>query len=1540
MQTGATILKIASFGMVFVSMIATIIGVLDWDTRLSNHLNATEQSSVFTLGLDVNQFDADITPSNLPKVFALAKGAGAQVIRFSPGGGWSAIEPSDGSFSWTSFDNSIAQAAANSLKVFLEMGNEPSWDAYGGNTNAPPKDCWGWSPSSPSTWCSSVAQWIGASNPSSGLLYHLMSTPVTGNPSETEIQVIAGLIPRNEPQVYTRNWVDPANGGPAQWALDYAHFEQVVYSSAHQAVSTFNSTHGTNYSITVMTGGEELSSFELARLSRPYSSPSDLAFQANESAFETTLFSTPAFCDNVDEVDIHVSDHGPMFSLAHVDLTEDALKACDGGHFIPIFVSESGFSSDTQVQTLAQYQGTLPGEYLTGQVGQARFLYDTLSALKTDPNVVGASWTFVVDSNTTDFFPFGSLYSTRDTGTGSGMLSANGAGAYVPKESLSAYEALSQLAPAPPPPSVPFTNPASYTFFSAIDAVSCPTSGTCFAVAEPSTILAASLPSGFSEKTSIPTSGVLTSISCPTTSLCLVAGQDYAGHAVIYRTTNGGSAFSSVYTGPSVSMIVSLSCPDQNNCVAVGRAGSDLLVVVSTNGGAGFSSVTTPYGADVLSSSCASSSLCLLVGQDSQLSPAVWITTNMGASYSQTNPSTGGEGVTTSVSCVPGTTTCYASGISSRSGVFLAESTDGGSTWVQIQPPAGLLDLSSLSCPSLSLCYGTADTSQASGVVSISGSTTSFIAAPTTVAALVNLDCADTSDCVAVGSGTTAVFAMIGGSNFSAAPPSTNFNELTGISCPSACVVTGESSRSGAIWQIGAGAPTPAALPSGVADVFAISCPSTSLCVAAADTTSSAVALISTDSGAHFSFGGSFPAGVAITSISCPSTTLCYAVGFSLNGLTPTAELFSSTDGGMTFSQVSLSLGASLLRSVACSSTSVCVASGESFSSSGDSPLVLYLSGNSWKQSSVPPSTSSNVMSTYCTSLECIAGTDSQAQVIISPNGGASFSAPSEVPVDGVSTISCNTNQVCYLGAHGDQLILASTNGGSSFSALASPFEGGICVGLATSASGFEATGYASILALPATPSLVPSVTSVSPDASSTAGGGTVSINGSGFSTATAVSFGSVAASFTIVSDTEITAVVPAQGAGVVDVTVTNAQGSSATWPGDRFLYSAPSQFVPIVPFRLADTRSGTGEPYSGQTLAPFSTLTIQVAGASSGSSGIAANAQAVALNVTVVAPQDPGYLTIWPAGLPQPLSSTINFPPKAIKAAYSQISVGQGGQVSIFNGSAGSVDVVVDAYGYFSTSGQGGFVSVSPYRLADTRPGTHTPYSGMTLSSGGSLKIQVSGVDGVPAGAVAAVVNVTGTDATANGDYFTVYPSDAPSVPLSSLLNLGPNITIANRVAVALSSTGAISVYNFTGNADAVIDLVGYYVSSGGHSFVAIQPNRVCDTRQGAPANQCSGKTLSPGSVLTFSPLTASSGVPSTAYAVAIEATATNTTAWSYMTVWAGGTMPLASDLNWSSGVTNSNLTLPSVSSQTTVSAYNAFGTADFLFDVVGYYQ
>jgi len=107
-----------------------------------------------------------------------------------------------------------------------------------------------------------------------------------------------------------------------------------------------------------------------------------------------------------------------------------------------------------------------------------------------------------------------------------------------------------------------------------------------------------------------------------------------------------------------------------------------------------------------------------------------------------------------------------------------------------------------------------------------------------------------------------------------------------------------------------------------------------------------------------------------------------------------------------------------------------------------------------------------------------------------------------------------------------------------------------------------------------------PKVSAIRPLAGPLGGGTSVTISGTGFTGATAVDFGPTAAqSFTVVSDTSITAVSPA-GTGVVNVTVTSPIATSATSAADLFTYGP-----------LVSSISPTSGPATGGTLVTITGL-------------------------------------------------------------------------------------------------------------------------------------------------------------------------------------------------------------------------------------------------------------------------------------------------------------------------------------------------------------
>ena len=119
---------------------------------------------------------------------------------------------------------------------------------------------------------------------------------------------------------------------------------------------------------------------------------------------------------------------------------------------------------------------------------------------------------------------------------------------------------------------------------------------------------------------------------------------------------------------------------------------------------------------------------------------------------------------------------------------------------------------------------------------------------------------------------------------------------------------------------------------------------------------------------------------------------------------------------------------------------------------------------------------------------------------------------------------------------------------------------------------------------------------------------------------------------------------------------------------------------------------------------------------------------------------------------------------------------------------------------------------------------------------------------------------------------------------------------------------------------------------------FTSLTPARIVDTRDGT-----GGRLGSLGAGSQFdAQITGRGGVPATGVsAVVLNATVTDTTAASYLTVWPSGAPrgPL-SNLNYVPGQTVPNLVTVKVGAGGKVSVYNNAGATNVIFDVVGFYS
>jgi N-acetylmuramoyl-L-alanine amidase-like protein len=371
-----------------------------------------------------------------------------------------------------------------------------------------------------------------------------------------------------------------------------------------------------------------------------------------------------------------------------------------------------------------------------------------------------------------------------------------------------------------------------------------------------------------------------------------------------------------------------------------------------------------------------------------------------------------------------------------------------------------------------------------------------------------------------------------------------------------------------------------------------------------------------------------------------------------------------------------------------------------------------------------------------------------------------------------------------------------------------------------------------------------------------------------------------------------------------------------------------PPAYTPVTPVRMLDTRNGTG----GITgpVGPGATVSLQVAG----QDGVPASGlTSVVLNVTAMSPTAKSYITVYADGRTRPGTPNLYFTAWHSTTNLVVVPVGSDGKVDFYN-HYGSVNLLADLAGYYTTSGGSWLDTTSPVRILNTKNGTggySTP-----VGSGGTISLQVTGKNGVPSSGVTAVVlNVTAVNPTAKS-YVTVYP-DAQPRPNTLNLFFYRGDKFPNLVVVPVGSDGKVDFYNHYGSVNLLADLAGYY-TSGGSWLHTSGPVRLLDTRNGTGGYST---PVGAGKTITVK-VTGKDGIPSSGVtAVVLNVTAVNPTQAGYVTVYPyGRTRPGTPNLDFRAGETFPNLVIVPVGSGGKVSFYNAYGSVNLLADLAGYYM
>lgn len=377
---------------------------------------------------------------------------------------------------------------------------------------------------------------------------------------------------------------------------------------------------------------------------------------------------------------------------------------------------------------------------------------------------------------------------------------------------------------------------------------------------------------------------------------------------------------------------------------------------------------------------------------------------------------------------------------------------------------------------------------------------------------------------------------------------------------------------------------------------------------------------------------------------------------------------------------------------------------------------------------------------------------------------------------------------------------------------------------------------------------------------------------------------------------------------------LTSITALTAVTPQARADLLGQSQFVPVGPTPLLDTRSGHGTSTAGKVPAKGS-ATFQVTGlAEIPTSGVSA----VALKIEAVAPQKFGWLTVYPSDAPT-ANSTVTFTAGENSTGADYTRITSTGKVTITNNSDGPVHVLVDVRGYFrdATTVTGGneYYPLPTAYLYDTRPGHGLGSEVKTpILARGKLTFQVAGTSGIPAtGATAVALNLVAMNHKNTG-WLSVHASDRPD-PMVSTIAYIPGEHNSNFEVTQLTSTGKFTITNHNDTTvDVSVTLRGYFKNSsegGGARYKPVAPKTIVQTLDGTGVLEPAGSTepLGAGKSLTFDATGAAGALAGRVQAVAMNIGARRPTANGWLSVYpAGGSDPGVSSVNYAKGGETTN--------------------------------
>ena len=267
---------------------------------------------------------------------------------------------------------------------------------------------------------------------------------------------------------------------------------------------------------------------------------------------------------------------------------------------------------------------------------------------------------------------------------------------------------------------------------------------------------------------------------------------------------------------------------------------------------------------------------------------------------------------------------------------------------------------------------------------------------------------------------------------------------------------------------------------------------------------------------------------------------------------------------------------------------------------------------------------------------------------------------------------------------------------------------------------------------------------------------------------------------------------------------------------------------------------------------------------------------------------------------------------------------------------------------GFYAPAAASTFTALAqPVRILDTRKAIGTPTT-TAVHEDTPVDLRVTGVGGVPAGATAVAMTVTGVGASTGG-FVTVYPkpaNPAQGPPTASNINLSRGSTVPNVVIVRPGPDGKVRLQHDSGTRGSsgtlrlLADVAGYHSgSTSGSLFRPVEPVRILDTRTRLGQGASTTTTVGPGEVRTLT-VSGRSQLPRLASSAVLNVTGIGGAVRTDIRVYPASatTVPNVSNLNLAPRQAAANLVISRLGSRA-VKLRNSNGEVVLIADVAGWF-